>query len=70
MFKPANIIDKIATVVVRGYQKIETGVVSGYKKIETGAVNGFGKVTDRCVAVLFAREGETAREARARLSGK
>ncbi len=70
MFKPANIIDKIATGVVRSYQKIETGVVSGYKKIETGAVNGFEKVTDRCVAVLFAREGETAQEARARLAGK
>ena len=45
-------------------------VVDGYKKIETGVVEGFEKVTDKCVEVLFAREGESAEQARERLAGK
>ncbi len=61
---------KIENGVVEGYKKIENGVVTGYKKIETGAVEGFQKVTDKCVEVLFAREGETVEEAKARLQGK
>ncbi|MBQ8580233.1 MAG: hypothetical protein IJ448_06020 [Oscillospiraceae bacterium] len=56
--------------VVTGYKKIENGVVTGYKKIETGVVEGFNKVTDKCVEVLFAREGESVEDAKARLSGK
>ena len=67
-FVEAN--EKIAEGVVKGYKKIENGVVNGYKKIETGALEGFGKVTDKCVAVLFAKEGETVEQAKARLSGK
>ena len=61
---------KIESGVVEGYKKIENGVVEGYKKIETGAVEGFGKVVDKCVEVLFAKEGESAEDAKARLSGK
>lgn len=61
---------KIAEKVVEGYQKIETGVVTGYKKMEKGIVDGFEKVTDQCVKVLFAKEGETIPEAKARLSGE
>ncbi len=61
---------KIEDAVVSGYKKIEDGVVTGYKKIETGVVDGFNKVTDKCVEVLFAKEGETVEEAKARLSGK
>lgn len=61
---------KIAEKVVEGYQKIETGVVTGYKKMEKGIVDGFEKVTDKCVEVLFAKEGETIAEAKARLSGE
>ena len=61
--------EKIAEKVVEGYKKIENGVVTGYKKIEEGVVTGFGKVTDKCVQVLFAKEGETVEEAKARLSG-
>ena len=61
--------EKIAEKVVEGYKKIENGVVTGYKKIEEGVVTGFGKVTDNCVQVLFAKEGETVEEAKARLSG-
>ena len=62
----ANIADK----VVEGYKKIENGVVEGYKKIENGVVDGFGKVTDKCVEVLFTKEGESVEDAKKRLSGK
>lgn len=62
--------EKIAEKVVEGYKKIENGVVIGYKKIETGVVGGFEKVADKCVEVLFAKEGETVEEAKKRLSGK
>lgn len=66
-FVEAN--EKIAEGVVKGYKKIEEGVVGGYKKIETGVVEGFGKVTDKCVEVLFAKEGESVEDAKKRLSG-
>lgn len=62
--------NKIQKGVVDGYKKIEDGVVTGYKKMETGVVEGFGKVVDKCVEVLFAREGETVEEAKERLSEK
>lgn len=61
---------KIAQVVTNGYKKIEKGVVSGYKKIENGTVQGFEQVCDKCVELLFAREGESAEEAKARLAKK
>ena len=67
-FMEAN--EKIAEGVVKGYKKIEDGVVCGYKKMEEGAVTGFGKVVDKCVEVLFTKEGETVEEAKARLTGK
>ena len=66
-FAEAN--EKIADTVVNGYKKIETGVVKGYKKIEKGAVEGFEKVTDKCVEKLFAKQGESAEDAKKRLSG-
>jgi len=66
-FVEAN--EKIAEGVVKGYKKIEGGVVGGYKKIETGVVEGFGKVTDKCVEVLFAKDGESVEDAKKRLSG-
>ena len=66
-FVEAN--EKIAEGVVKGYKKIEDGVVGSYKKIETGVVEGFGKVTDKCVEVLFARDGESVEDAKKRLSG-
>ena len=65
-----NHYKKVENSVVDTYQKIEDGVVNGYKKIETGAVEGFGKVVNKCVEVLFAKEGETVEEAKARLNGK
>lgn len=67
-FVEAN--EKIAESVVKGYQKIEDGVVTGYKKIENGAVEGFEKVVDKCVEVLFARDGESVEDARKRLNHK
>lgn len=68
MSKLAEMNEKIAQGVVGGYKKIETGVVEGYKKIETGVVEGFGKVTDKCVEVLFAKDGESVEDAKKRLS--
>ena len=41
-----------------------------YKKIETGVVEGFEKVSDKCVEVLFTKEGESVEDAKKRLSGK
>lgn len=70
MSKMVEVNEKIRRKVVEGYQKIENGVVDGYKKVECGVVAGFEKVTDKCVEVLFAREGETVEEAKQRLSGK
>jgi hypothetical protein len=51
--------ERIAGAVVQGYKKIEDGVVGGYKKMENSVVTGFNKVTDKCVEVLFAKDGET-----------
>ena len=70
MKKIADVVEEMGRVVTSGYKKIEDGVVSGCKRIETGAVSGFEKVTDKCVDVLFARESETAKEAKARLAGR
>lgn len=70
MSKIAETNEKIAKNVVDGYKKIENGVVDGYKKIENGIVEGFEKVTDKCVEVLFAKEGESTEDAKKRLSGK
>jgi hypothetical protein len=68
MSKIAETNEKIAEKVVEGYKKIENGVVGGYKKIENGVVTGFNKVSDKCVEVLFTKEGETVEEAKKRLA--
>ena len=68
MKKIADVVEKMGQIATSGYKKIEDGVVSGYKKLENGAVTGFEKVSDKCVEVLFAKEGETAKEAKARLA--
>ena len=70
MSKMAETNEKIAEKVTEGYKKIETGVVEGYKKIEKGAVDGFNKVSDKCVELLFAKEGESVEDAKKRLSKK
>ncbi len=68
--KIADVVDKIAQAVTSAYKKIENGVVGGYKRMENGAVAAFGKVMDKCVEVLFARQGETVEQAKARLNKK
>lgn len=68
MSKFVEVNEKIAEGVVKGYKKIEEGVVGSYKKMENGVVEGFGKVTDKCVEVLFAKDGESVEEAKKRLS--
>ena len=60
--------EKTAKTVTEGYKKIENGVVDGYKRIENGVVSGFENVTDKFVEKLFAKEGESAKEAKKRLS--
>lgn len=70
MAKLADQMEKIADGVTQGYKKIEDGVVTGYKKIENGTVEGFGKVVDKCVEVLFAKEGESVEDAKKRLNHK
>ena len=70
MSKLVEINEKIAETVVDGYKKIENGVVSGYQKIETGVVDGFNKMTDKIIEKVFAKEGESAEDAKARLNGK
>ena len=70
MKKIADIVEKMGQTVTSGYKKIEAGVVSGYQKIEHGAVTGFEKVSNKCIDVLFSKEGETVEEAKARLAPK
>lgn len=81
MAKMADVNEKIAKTVTKGYKKIEDGVVGGYKKIEDGVVEGyrklengivegFNKVSDKFIDVLFTKEGESVEDARKRLSEK
>ena len=56
--------------MIMSNKKMTQGIADGYKKIETGAVEGFGKVVDKCVEVLFAKEGESVEDAKKRLSHK
>lgn len=68
MRKIADVVENMGQTVTRGYKAIETGAVSGYKAIENGAVTGYEKVSDKCVEILFAKEGEFVEEAKARLA--
>lgn len=61
---------KVGEAITEGFQKLEDGAVAGYKKIEEGVVEGFGKVSDRFVGKFFTEEGETAEDAKKRLSGE
>ncbi len=49
-------------------EKIESGVVEGYKKIEDGVVGAYKKIEDAFVGTFMAKEGETAQEAKARVT--
>lgn len=68
MRKIADIVENMGQTVTRGYKAIETGAVSSYKAIENGVVTGYEKVSDKCVEILFAKEGEFVEEAKARLA--
>ena len=70
MKKIADVVEKMGQAVTNGYKKIENGVVSGYQKIENGSVTGLEKASDKCIDVLFAKEGETVEEAKVRFSAK
>ena len=52
------------------YDKIEDAVVDTYKRVEKAAVEGYQKVEDAAVEKLFAKEGETAQQAKSRLRGE
>lgn len=69
MLKFVEANEKIAEKVVGAYKKIEDGVVGAYKKVEDGAVNAYKKVEDACVEKLFAKDGESVEDAKARLMG-
>lgn len=63
-------IEKISNNVISAYTAIRDGVVNGYFKVQNAAVGGYKNVEDACVKALFAKQGETVEEAKARLSGK
>ena len=61
---------KIGETVTENYKKIEDGVVGNYKKVENTFVDGFNAVSDKCIDVLFAKEGESTEDAKKRLRGE
>ncbi len=61
---------KIENAVVGGYKKIEESVVEGYQKIEDGVVAGYKKIEDRFIESFLSDEGETAQQARERITGR
>lgn len=63
-------IENISNTVISTYTAIQNGVVKGYLKIQNGAVSGYEQVESACIRKLFARNGETVEQAKARLSGK
>ena len=66
----AKIAEKISDTVTESYHKIEDSVVGGCKKIENAFADGFNAVSDKCIDVLFAKEGESVKDAKKRLSGE
>ncbi|MBQ3109673.1 MAG: hypothetical protein IJC69_00800 [Clostridia bacterium] len=56
--------------ITEGLEKIEKGVVEGYKKIEKGVVEGYTKIEDKFVDRYLTRDGESVKDAKARLRGK
>ena len=56
--------------IAEANEKIAEKVIEGYKKIESGVVEGFNKVSDKCVEVLFAKDGESVEDTKKRLSGE
>lgn len=67
MVKLADQIARISGRLTTCYRSVEHGVVSGYKAVESSAVGIFTRVSDKCVEVLFAKQGESVEAAKARL---
>ena len=65
-----EVYEGIEKGVVDTYEKIEEGVVGGYKKVENTFVSGYKKIEDKFIQKFLAREGETTKEAKERLSRK
>lgn len=53
----------------KGSRKIENGVVEGIRKSKRELLRA-SRRSDKCVEVLFAKEGEGVKETNKRLSGK
>jgi hypothetical protein len=53
--------------LVKANQKIEKAVVGGYKKIEKTVVGGYQKIEDKFVDQYLTKDGETVKEAKARI---
>ena len=62
--------EEIAQAVTDGFRKIEDGVVGGYKKIESAVVSAYKGVEDKFVARYLLHEGETVKDAKARLAAE
>lgn len=61
---------KIAKKVVSTHNKIEQTVVGGYKSMEAGVVKRYNKMEDWFVDRYLTRDGETAADAKKRLSAE
>lgn len=68
MAKLADLTAHIAAGTTARYKNLETAAVSGYQTMERSIVSGFNAVSDWCIAALFAREGESVSETKARLA--
>lgn len=68
--KNSDRIESIGNCVTSVYENIERGVVGTYKKFESAVVGHFVSLTDKCIEVLFLRDGESVAEARERLAFK
>lgn len=69
MEKMAEAVNKLGQKVKQCYCGIEKNIAAGYKIIEAGAVKGFDAASDKCIEVLFAKEGESIEAAKERLNG-
>ncbi|EHJ52407.1 hypothetical protein [Streptococcus macacae] len=63
----ANINDKIAKAITKGYETTEHIAVNGYKKTESAAIKGWKKTENFFVGKFFKKNGETTQEAKERL---
>lgn len=58
---------KSAEKVTNIFGKIENAVVNGYEKVENVVVEGYDRIEDAFVDRYLTRDGETVRDAKARL---